>query len=355
MVYHDQDNRFVEHFDPNTGAYSRTGILDEKGKDTGCDPFMRDFPNLLDIGIMNTCVCAGKCRVDCYQKASERHGPNMIAADYESIMKQCAGRVFEVALGGAGDPDTHEDFERILQLTRAYGIVPNFTTSGILMSPEKANLCSRYCGAVAVSEHHADYTENAIRMLLDAGCKTNLHFVLGKHTIDEAIRRLQTNDFYSGINAVVFLLYKPVGFGKQENVLCTDDTRLRTFFELIDSKNFPFRVGFDSCTTPGIFHFTKNVVPESIDTCEGGRFSAYITPDMKMLPCSFDNQALRYAVDLRTHTIEAAWYGDEFEEFRDHLRYSCLGCKNKSLCMGGCPLVPEIVLCNDEERHYDMV
>jgi hypothetical protein len=63
------------------------------------------------------------------------------------------------------------------------------------MTKEKAEICKKYCGAVAVSEHHAPYTEKAIRLLLDAGVKTNIHYVLGQNSIDDAVRRLKNNDF----------------------------------------------------------------------------------------------------------------------------------------------------------------
>lgn len=56
-------------------------------------------------------------------------------------------------------------------------------------------------------------------MLLSAGGKTNIHYVLGYNSIDEAIERLRTNDFPLGINAVIFLLHKPVGQGSKKNVL----------------------------------------------------------------------------------------------------------------------------------------
>lgn len=38
----------------------------------------------------------------------------------------------------------------------------------------------KYCGAVAVSWYRSEYTLNAIQMLLNAGVKTNIHYVLGK-------------------------------------------------------------------------------------------------------------------------------------------------------------------------------
>ena len=42
--YIDRKYRFIEMFNPDTGFYARSGIIDESGKDTGVDPFMRSFP-----------------------------------------------------------------------------------------------------------------------------------------------------------------------------------------------------------------------------------------------------------------------------------------------------------------------
>lgn len=346
----DKKNHFIEMFEPKTGFYARTGIIDENGKDTGVDPFMRCFPSLIDIGIMERCVCSSKCKVDCYQKACDRTGANMSIDDYRSIMEQCKGKVFQVALGGAGDPDTHENFEEILKITREYNIVPNFTTSGICMTPEKAKLCKEYCGAVAVSEHNTDYTEKALDMLICEGVKTNIHYVLSNKTIDDAIDRLKNNDFHKDINAVVFLLYKPIGLGKMENVLKADSPKIKEFFELVDNGNFDFKIGFDSCTCAGIVNNTKNINLQSIDFCEGGRHSMYISANMTAMPCSFGNQDSKWWVNLKEHTIQEAWDGEVFSKFRYSLENSCMKCKDRSGCAGGCPICRDIVLCNREEK-----
>ena len=347
----DKKNKFVSMFNPDTGFYARSGVI-EDGKDTGVDPFMTAFPELLDIGIMQTCVCSHRCNVDCYQKAIERTGNNMSVEDFESILKQGKGKLFQVALGGAGDVDTHENFEEIVKLCRQYNIVPNFTTSGILMTKEKAAICKKYCGAVAVSEHFADYTENALNLLLEAGVKTNIHYVLSNKSIDTAIDRLRNNSFKKGINAVVFLLYKPVGLGKEENMLVANDPRVKEFFELIDQGDFHHKVGFDSCTAGGIVNFTKKVNLDSIDFCEGARYSAYIDANMNMMPCSFANQDSNWFVNLRENTIQDAWDSDIFEKFRYSLRNSCSSCKNRTCCGGGCPLVNQITLCDKAEREF---
>ena len=118
------------------------------------------------------------------------------------------------------------------------------------MTPEIAELCKKYCGAVAVSWYRSEYTYHAIEMLLEAGVKTNIHYILGKNTIDEAIERLKNNSFPKGINAVIFLLHKPAGQGSRANMLSVDDPRVKEFFTEFDNKH-SFKVGMDSCNVPG--------------------------------------------------------------------------------------------------------
>ena len=187
-------------------------------------------------------------------------------------------------------------------------------------------------------------------MLVNAGVKTNIHYVLGNNSIDEAIQRLKDNDFPEGINAVIFLLHKPVGLGKEDNVLNIKDPRVQEFFNIVDIGNFDFKIGFDSCSIPALMNLTLTVNKMSLDTCEGGRWSGYITSDMKMLPCSFDNQDMRWAYDISNDTIQNAWDSEQFEDFRNHFRNSCNNCSNKSNCMGGCPIRRQIVLCDRKEK-----
>ena len=351
----DEKYHFISMFNPETGAYVRTGILNRLGWDTGVDPFQASFPHLIDVGVMGHCIhgktglCL-KAGIGCYQSGLNVSEPNMHVADFQRIAEQCRGRVNQFAIGGRGDPDQHEHFEQILRICRENEIVPNYTTSGYGLTAAHAQVSQQYCGAVAVSWYRNDYTQRAIQMLLDAGVRTSIHYVLGNNSLDEAIARLEKEDFPRGIRGVVFLLHKPVGLGSHEEVLSVEDARVTQFFNLIDRGGYPFKVGLDSCSVPGAVHFCQNVIPEALDTCEGGRFSCYIGPDLVMKPCSFDQDS-HFGVSLREHTIEEAWNSRAFERFRSVLRHACPNCKRWEACMGGCPLTPEIVLCSDRQTN----
>lgn len=368
-----KDKNFISCFNQETGFYFRTGIL-KNGKDTGVDPFMASFPELLDVGIMGHCIHGktGLCQkagIGCYQDGLHSNNTNMSLEDFKKIAEQCKGKTFQFALGGCGDPDQHGHFEEILKVCKENGIVPNFTTSGFGMTKALAKLCKQYCGAVAVSWYRSPYTLKAINLLLTEKVKTNIHYVLSKSTFTEALQHLQSDvinsdlakstskddstqsysrnslQFPKGINAVIFLLHKPVGLGTKEDMITRDNKDFLNFLDLVNEREFPYKIGFDSCTVPALINLDK-VDPNCLDTCEGGRWSAYITPDMKLLPCSFDNQEQKWAVDLAKYSIAEAWESNTFNDFRNHFSHSCPDCKHRTSCMGGCPIVPEIVLCD---------
>lgn len=344
-----KDKDFISFFNETTGHYVRSGII-KNGVESAEDPFMASFPELLDVGIMGHCrhgqsglyLQAG---VECYQDGLHANAPNMALEDFEEIVRQCRGKTYQIALGGCGDPDQHEHFADILETCHQAGIVPNFTTSGLGLNSELAQLCKKHCGAVAVSWYRSTYTLRAIDLLFQADVKTNIHYVVSNSTIEEAVTRLKERSFPVGVNAIVFLLHKPVGLGSQAQVLKCDDLRVKEFLELACGGNHGYKIGFDSCSIPGLISQSIDVNQDSVDTCEGARWSAYITSDMLMLPCSFDNQSKRWAVDLRSHTIQEAWDSSVFEDFRRYFRQSCPDCEHRSACMGGCPICREVVLC----------
>lgn len=370
-VAHDGMFNFYEMLNMKTGEYVRTGVIYADGSERE-DPFMRQFPSLLDVGIMGGCSCSELCSVDCYQ-GRRRFNPDadMKLDDFKRIVDEGADHgLMQIALGGAGNPNDHVNFEEILAYSRSRNIVPNYTTAGIGLTDEAVAATKKYCGGVAVSWHtHVvngqrvgnDYTVAALEKLIEAGCSTSVHYVLSRESIADAIELLETGTFpvvvdgqvtrrKFDVTAVVFLLYKPVGTGRQELVLTLDQDagELRRFMNLVSSK-LPFEIGFDSCTIPAVLAFNDRVDPQSTDTCEGGRFSAYISADLVMVPCSFD-QGHRWGVDLHESTVAEAWESPKFVNFRSHLRTACLGCKSRELCLGGCPVDQSVVLCTSGDR-----
>ena len=351
----DKNYNFISIFNTQSGFYMRTGILDDSGKDTGVEVFQSSFPELIDIGIMGHCVHgkSGLCLkagVQCYQDGMNIQQENMSLENYIKIIDEIKGKTFQVALGGRGDPNKHENFYEILEYTRINNIVPNYTTSGFLLKDEEVQLTKKYCGAVAVSWYFHQYTKKAVDMFVKSGMKVNIHYVLNSTSVEEASYMLYKDKFPRGINAVIFLLHKPVGLGKEDRVLKYEDKTVQDFFKNIMWKKYPFKIGFDSCSVPALINFNSNFDIHSIDTCEAARWSMYITPDMKALPCSFD-QELKWCVDLKDKNIGYAWNSNVFENFRNKFKKSCPNCREKVNCMGGCPLCRSIILCNREEMY----
>ncbi len=352
IIYNDKKYNFLEFFNPENGFLIRSNCVGSSS-----NPNMRSFPELLDIGIMGQChishlnICKN-AGIDCYQKARNRTSANMSITDYVKIIKEASGKTFQVALGGAGDPNKHKDFKEILKLTREYNIIPNMTTSGIYLTENEIDLIKKYCGAVAISFYSRlnllnfaesnPSTINAIERLVTSKCKTNIHFVLSNKTIEEAIVRLEHNLFPEGINAIIFILYKATGFGKTEYVLTNDNPKLQQFLNLINNNIYDFEIGFDTCISPAIIKHCNNIPIESIDVCEAARFSMYIDAELNAYPCSFDCCTNNYRISLKEHSIQEIWESEIFNKFRQRQDLSCKECLMKTQCSGACGLE----LCN---------
>jgi len=351
----DSKGNFVSAFNLETGVYVRSGVI-ESGKDTGKDPFMSSFPELIDIGIMGSCGHGGgglciNSGVQCYQNGLEISKPNMAITDFKRIIDECEGKTYQVALGGRGDPNEHEDFAEMLAYCRSKNVVPNYTTSGYRLTAEQADLSKKYCGAVAVSWYYSEYTTKAINLLLDKGVKTNIHFVLSNASIERAIELLDFDKgiLPKGLNAVIFLLHKPIDLGQESNVLHPSNPQVRHFFEKVSNSlgKSPIKIGFDSCCVPGLINYCDNMDIVSVDTCEAARWSMYISSELIATPCSFD---FANGFDLHNGSILEAWQSEQFNQFRTFFKTACPECEHQESCLGGCPVARQIILCERKER-----
>jgi radical SAM protein with 4Fe4S-binding SPASM domain len=281
----------------------------------------------------------------------------MLLEDYEVVMHQARKmHVLQVALGG-GNPNQHPCFCEILRLTKEeYGIVPNYTTNGRGLTNDVLKATKEHCGAVAVSAYRPyEETRRAIDALTSYGIKTNIHFILSSQSISTAISWLESPPgFLDKVSAIIFLNYKPIGRYHSYKLLLKNSNRVEHFFQLATEKKHRFRIGFDACAATGIARFT-NTPPICYEGCDAGRFSMFVSEDMKMYPCSFIAEVGCEGVPISADNMQDSWRnGKPFSEIRSSLALNgCNGCPNAKLCLGGCPVFHEINLCSNQQNNTD--
>ena len=311
-----KNDRYELLFNTETGFEVLRGINEHP------DPFVLEMPSMIDCGIMGH--CENMCPF-CYQ--GDKQEPNMKIEDFKRVVNESKYHVSQIALGGRGDPNLHENFKEIMEYTRNNNVVPNYTTSGKNLSQYQVDVSKEFSGAVATSDYGTEFTYRALKMFIKAGVKTNIHFVLTSKSADTAIDILKGKDVWNkkvnleSLNAVIFLLFKPQGRGKYLKSWIPKVSQLHQFSKLIKEPKCKFKVGLDSCLVCKIIKY-NNFSPEqkmAIDTCESGRMSVYITPDMKLVPCSFADYDT-YGVSIRDKSIKEVWDNSQpFIQFRDKL------------------------------------
>lgn len=323
---------------------SETGMTCRWGKTFEDDPHSAPWPELADISISNHCT--NGCDY-CYRDSQNNH--TFMSIEEYAYLLRCLqhptwGTVFQVALGG-GEPLEHPDFLTFIDMTCEAGIVPNFTTNGRHLTPELAIPLTGKIGAVAVSVSHLDelpYTNS--NMLLAAGLRTNIHFLLSRNSLSHAIKILQGkhNEQLKGINGIIFLTYKPAGRAKSSDCLVWNE-ELRDFIRLIDSNRCAVRIGVDACFVPLLLHLTHTNI-RFIDPCECAYFSVYIDESLNVKPCSFSNDD-SFCRNLREYSFSEIWE-NTFAAYRQTFTNTCQrACVNNTLCRGVCPYFEEITLC----------
>jgi hypothetical protein len=352
ITTYDKQFNFYTIFNSKTGNYVKSGIIGPDGKDTGVDPFQSSYPHLIDCGCMAVCHAAKICKqggIDCYQHGSNHFNKDMDLDTVKSLIDQCRGKTYEIAFGGKGDPNTHENFEEIFSYARENYIAPNYTTSGINLTDKQIEVTKALCGACAISWQRQPHTISALNRLIEAKVTTNIHYVLSNQTIKELIDLIKGDKFPKGINALIILNYKNIGLGDISKVIKGTEPELKELFELLDTK-LPFKIGMDSCSCQFIGKFMKNVNSCSVSSCDSGCFSAYLAPNNVLCPCSFDAKQT-YGVDLNKSTLVDAWNSSQFKAFRTKQQYGldcgkCKTCKHHIDVCKPCVLVPDINICS---------
>ena len=332
-----KESSYIVLFDKENGTFIREGMNHK-------EPFWNQKgPELLDISITN--YCERECSF-CY-RASNRNGIFMSLNDYEYVIKQAAEiGTLQVALGG-GNPNQHPQFIDILKITRRYGIIPSYTTNGQGMTNDIYKATKEYCGAVAVS-WYPPFTDaiNVINKCKEYGIKVNIHVMLNSETILYASELIEKyKDLLKDVNAIIFLNYKPIHSSK--STILRNSKEIYQFIDKI-LKIKICKIGFDSCMISFLAPFSDEFWSETVEYCESGRFSAFISEDLNMYPCSFLKGEAYSGIDLKEMSLHEGWIeGKQFVEIRERIGSKgnqrnpitkCNDCNKYDLCHGGCQM-----------------
>jgi organic radical activating enzyme len=141
-------------------------------------------------------------------KETDSHYDNPIAKikDFFEPMTENQ-RPFQVAIGG-GEPTSHPDFVKVLEVFKDLGIEPNYTTNGMWLDFDYSNTeflkdgvthfftekhlsilenTKKYCGGVAISchPHLKDYWTYAAHAYNQYDIKLNFHIIISdKQSVD---------------------------------------------------------------------------------------------------------------------------------------------------------------------------
>jgi sulfatase maturation enzyme AslB (radical SAM superfamily) len=285
---------------------SKTGMFARWGRTLIDDPDFSPFGNeILDIEVSSGGECRAKC--DWCYKSNGGGGVhrNMSIDDFRHILGKMPKTLMQIALG-ITDIDVHPDLVEILEVSREYGVVPNFTTNGLAFDKVDLKKIVSLVGAIAVSVYPhlgKDVCYNAVKKLTGLGLKqTNIHLLYHSENLPfvyEVLRDVKSDCRLERLNAVVLLGLKQRGRAKTGYAPLPQ----KEFSELVQwcfDNDIP--VGFDSCSSAkfeatikkmDIPQNEKNLYYMMAERCESGLFSAYVSAYGEFFPCSFTEDETR--------------------------------------------------------------
>jgi hypothetical protein len=282
-------------FNQKDGTFARWGRCLEDNA-----IFAPTCPELLDVEIsINGCTGTGKgaCRW-CYKGNTAVAPTNMTLATFQTILDKLPRitgviPVTQIAFG-ITNIKSNPDFLDILKLTRSYGIVPNFTCTGVDLEDDWLQEAAKVIGAVAVSCYQTDkeLCYGTIKRFQQAGVKqTNMHLLYHQNNLPFVYEVL--DDIVQGVvkpNACILLGLKPKNRGRSMSPL--DSVNFGKLAEYAMLHKIP--LGFDSCSAPKFSKWlaqndtpNKVALEQQVEPCESGIFSLYLDVHGNAWPCSF--------------------------------------------------------------------
>ncbi len=268
-------------------------------------------------------------------------------------------KVFRLAFAGGDGLERAELFE-LAEYARSKGIIPNFTVSGINMTPEIAKKMKVF-GQVNVSIDGAgkeygifreqemfEFADNAVDMLLEAGVPTGINCLVGRRNYD-GIENLFKYAAEKKVNHISFLRFKPAGRAKtlydKEKTTHLQNISLFPMLKKL-SKKYKLEIKIDCSFMPMIFwHDSAQESFKNITRygCEAGNVHWLMQSNGIVTPCAFLNNAPSFSIfDIKSNPHQVKY----FERIKNWIKSApqpCSSCDHLNICKGGCHGVAEFV------------
>ncbi len=314
----------------------------------------------LEAHLQITNRCGAGCQ-GCYTGASVEGAPNEWGlAEWKRAIDHLADAgVFHVALGG-GESAALPWLGELAAHTRARGIVPNLTTSGLEGLDALVAIADRF-GQINVSLDGLGATyaavrgfdgfaraDAAIRALRAVKHEVGINVVVTRHNFAE-LDRIFAYAKQRRLSEVELLRFKPSGRGARAytELRCTD-AQHRAFLPTIlaAARAHRVRVKVDCSYTPMLAHHRPDralLAELAVYGCTGGDFLVGAKADGRLTACSFASPPpthgdRRPRVDALTTYWAAPGAFGAFRTWRS-AREPCSSCEYHALCRGGCKVV----------------
>lgn len=311
-----------------------------------------------------TNACTAGCS-HCYQSSGEPMPGELGREGMLALVDKLAeAGVFHVALGGGESfllPWLFEVADRV----RDRGMVPNVTTSGLVMNEELAKR-SRVFGRINVSldgtdpEGYGEFrraesfakVERAVELLVKHHPHVGVNTVVTRRNADhlEGIVRWAAS---AGIDEVELLRLKPAGRGSETwwEHRPTEEQNRALLPRLLDLKRrYPrTSIKVDCSFAPMVA--STGADPEvlsffSVLGCEGGDYLVGIDAAGRSKPCSFEHDG-GGGDRIPAAELAARWHdAGTFPEYRGYSASPpepCSTCAHQRVCRGGCRVVAKFV------------
>lgn len=331
------------------------------------EPAEEETPRLsapVEAHLALTNACMAGCS-HCYQSSGDPLPGELGREGMLDLVDRLADAgVFHLALGGGESFLLPWMFE-VAERARARGMVPNVTTSGLVMSEDLARRC-RVFGRVNVSLDGTDpegygelrraesfpKVDRAVRLLRKHHPRVGVNTVVTRRNAEhlEGIVRWAAS---RGLDEVELLRLKPAGRGAAGwwERRPTEEQNRALLGRLLAIRRRTPRVSLKVDCSFAPMVAATGADPEvlaffSVLGCEGGDYLVGIDAAGRAKPCSFEHDA-GGGNRLPAAGLAARWRSpDTFPEYRGYAAAPpepCASCPHRRVCRGGCRVVAKFV------------